>query len=130
MGLLPGAPARAFAMGWFNHTGTQLLCSPGMVRILELYYSPMDDIYNFTMGLSTEEFFTDVAPGSSFTSASIYIADGETMEDATLQMRRYYRKRLSLLNDSEIADVPLEYNGWWPYEIGLLMRIFIWKMLK
>ncbi len=78
--------------------------------------TPMDDIYNFTMGLSTEEFFTDVAPGSSFTSASIYIADGETMEDATLQMRRYYRKRLSLLNDSEIADVPLEYNGWWPYE--------------
>jgi alpha-galactosidase len=78
--------------------------------------NPEQEQFQFTMGLSSEGFYTDIAPGGSFTSASIYVAEGESVEEASLQMRRYFRSRLSLLNDGGIADVPLEYNEWWPYE--------------
>ena len=72
--------------------------------------------HKFTMGFSTEDFYTDVAPGGSYESAALYLAEGADQEAACLEMRRYFRARLSLLNDGGIADVPLEYNEWWPYE--------------
>ena len=78
--------------------------------------TPEQGGFSFTMGLSAEKFYTDVLPGAHFTSASIYMAKGTTIEEASLEMRRYFRKRLSLLNDGGTADIPLEYNEWWPYE--------------
>ncbi len=77
---------------------------------------PADGYCHFSMGLSTEEFFTDVKPGETFTAPSFYLAEGETLEDACLEQRRYFRKNLSLLNDGGLADLPYEYNTWWPYE--------------
>ncbi|MDI3310411.1 MAG: alpha-galactosidase, partial [Thermoanaerobacterium sp.] len=78
--------------------------------------TPDQGKFQFSMGFSYPEFFTDIAPGGQFASASIYVAEGKSLEDACLELRRYFRRRLSLLNDGGIADVPLEYNGWWPYE--------------
>lgn len=78
--------------------------------------TPVEERFQISMGLSSKEFFTDVAPGEKFVSASVYFAEGEKLDDASLEMRRYFRSRLSLLNDGGLADVPLEYNGWWPYE--------------
>ncbi len=78
--------------------------------------SPEAGKHQFTMGFSTEDFFTDVAPGGEYESAPLYLAEGADQEAACLEMRRYFRARLSLLNDGGIADVPLEYNEWWPYE--------------
>lgn len=77
---------------------------------------PEQGRYQFSMGHSSKDFFMDIVPGAKFVSASFYFADGETLEEACLQMRRYFRSRLSLLNDGGLADVPMEYNGWWPYE--------------
>jgi alpha-galactosidase len=78
--------------------------------------TPEEGRFHFTMGHSYDGFFTDVPPGGRFESASVYLAEGKTLEDASLEMRRFFRRRLSLLNDGGIADVPLEYNEWWPYE--------------
>ena len=78
--------------------------------------TPDQGNFKFSMGFSYPEFFIDVSPGGHLASASIYVASGESLEDACLELRRYFRARLSLLNDGGIADVPLEYNGWWPYE--------------
>jgi len=78
--------------------------------------TPEEGKYQFTMGLSTEDFFTDIAPGTQFTSAAIYVAESKTIEEACLEIRRFFRARLSLHNDGGIADVPFEYNEWWPYE--------------
>lgn len=78
--------------------------------------TPAEGHTQFSMGLTTEEFFTDVQPGERFVSPSFYLAQGNTLEEACLEQRRYFRKHLSLLNDGGIADVPYEYNTWWPYE--------------
>lgn len=78
--------------------------------------TPEEGRFQFTMGLTSDGFFTDIAPGGQFASAPIYVAEGGTIEEASFEMRRYFRRRLSLLNDGGIADVPLEYNEWWPYE--------------
>lgn len=78
---------------------------------------PQANKYYFSMGHSYPEFYIDIQPGGQFTSAAIYIAKGKDFEETCLEMRRFFRNRLSLLNDiSEISLPPIEYNGWWPYE--------------
>ena len=77
---------------------------------------PGADGHWFTMGFSTEDFYTDIPPGGAYESAPLYLAEGGDRDSACLEMRRFFRARLSLLNDGGLADVPLEYNEWWPYE--------------
>ena len=72
------------------------------------------------MGLSSDEAYFDINPGESFSSAPIYVAKGTSIEDSCLAMRRFFRKRLSLLNDQDFNGIPVVYNGWWPYEDSLI----------
>ena len=44
--------------------------------------------HKFTMGFSTEDFYADVAPGGSYESAALYLAEGADQEAACLEMRR------------------------------------------
>lgn len=78
--------------------------------------TPNEDSFFFSMGLSCEDTYFDIAPGGSFTGATIYAAKGASIEDSSFAMRRFFRKRLSLLKDIDSDVIPLEYNGWWPYE--------------
>jgi len=80
----------------------------------------LDNNYFFSMGLSSDETYFDIKPGGSFTSAPIYVAKGTSIEDSCLAIRRFFRKRLSLLNDQDINEIPVVYNGWWPYEDSLI----------
>jgi len=78
--------------------------------------APIDNSFFFSMGMSGEGTYFDIAPGDSLTSATIYAAKGTSIEDASLSMRCFYRKHLSLLKNRRTDEIPLEYNGWWPYE--------------
>ena len=69
-----------------------------------------------SMGVAGEGFFTDLEPGGSFTAASLYLTEASSIESACLEQRRYFRQHLSLIPGSHLADVPLEWNSWWPYE--------------
>jgi len=82
--------------------------------------TPLDNSYIFSMGLPGEETYFDINPGESFTGASIYVAIGTSIEDSCLAMRRFFRKRLSLLKDENSNKISIVYNGWWPYEDSLI----------
>lgn len=78
--------------------------------------TPNENSYHFSMGLSGEGTYMDIVPGNSFTSVPMYAARGLSIEASCLAMRSFYRKRLSLLKDRDFGEIPVEYNGWWPYE--------------
>ncbi|MHB1454266.1 MAG: alpha-galactosidase [Saccharofermentanales bacterium] len=120
-GFIPWAglttPDRAWSMalGWSG----SWLC--------EAEPEPFGGTIHLTMGISGEGFATTVEQGATYTSAPIYLAEGRTPEDASLALRRYFRRHLSLLRDASIPDVPLEFNGWWPYEDRFINESVFWE---
>jgi alpha-galactosidase len=100
------APGRAWgmALGWSG----SWLC--------EAEPDPFTGTIHLTMGIAGESFATTIEPGTTYTSAPVYLAEGSTDEAASLALRRYFRKHLSLLRNGGIPEIPLEFNGWWPYE--------------
>ncbi len=72
------------------------------------------------MGLSDGELFHDILPGESFTTPAVYVSKAPDREEACLALRRYYRKRLSTMDEELFTPMPLEYNTWWPYEDKLI----------
>lgn len=68
------------------------------------------------LGLTDGEFYTDIPAGGEFETPPVYIAAAADREAACLALRRYYRDRLSPMDEKLFTPMPLEYNTWWPYE--------------
>lgn len=101
----------AMALGWSgNWTCTAF-------RWQESYCCYKPWTYCCLMGLTDGSFYTDIQPGTTFTTPTVYLSAAPDGEAASLNLRRYFRKHLSLLqNDSRFTPMPLEYNTWWAYE--------------
>lgn len=72
--------------------------------------------YFCVMGLTSEGFWTDVQAGKTFVTPTVYVAWAQEPDDACLEIRRFYRKHLSIIDEKQFSPMPLEYNEWWPYE--------------
>lgn len=72
--------------------------------------------YCCVMGLSDGEFYHDIKAGQSFTTPAVYISRAADREEANLNLRRYYKKHLSIVDEAQFSPMPTAYNGWWPYE--------------
>lgn len=72
--------------------------------------------YCCIMGLTDEGFFHDIPAGGCFVTPAVYVTKGEDAEQAGLNLRRYFKKHISLLDEARFSPLPAAYNGWWPYE--------------
>lgn len=72
--------------------------------------------YCCIMGLTDGAFYHDIPAGKSFTTPVVYITKADGREQANLNLRRYYRARLSIVYNDQFSPMPTAYNGWWPYE--------------
>ncbi len=81
--------------------------------------------YFCVMGLTDGSFYTDLAAGGTFRTPAVYFSAAKDGEAASLSLRRYFRKHLSLLNDGRFDPLPLEYNTWWAYEDKLITTVIL-----
>ena len=68
------------------------------------------------MGLSSRDFYLDLAPGEEFVTPEVYISfSAEGLEEACYGMRQYFAKYISLLDKEKLESLPVCYNSWWPF---------------
>ena len=68
------------------------------------------------MGISSRDFYLDLAPGEEFVTPEVYISfSGEGLEEACYGMRQYFMKYISLLDKEKLDTLPVCYNSWWPF---------------
>lgn len=77
------------------------------------------------MGISGS--YTLVEPKGEYCGADIYIAKGKTLDGAALQMRRYFRKYISILDKANLIEMPVEVNSWWPFRDKLINEDVYYK---
>ena len=106
--------ATAMALAWSgNWTCTAF-------RWPEAYCCYKPWTYCCVMGLTDGAFYTDLPAGETFHAPAVYVSSAADGESASLALRRYFRRHISLLDDERFSPLPLEYNTWWAYEDKLI----------
>lgn len=81
---------------------------------------PTENGCSVLMGISGENFSTLINKGESFRSADLYVSTGSTPELASIEMRRYFRRHVTVFDEEHFPTLPVEVNTWWVYEDRLI----------
>lgn len=67
-------------------------------------------------GLSGDFFGKCLRGGESFRGIRLALAGGEDLEAASLRLRGFVYRHVSLIGRQHWSEAPVVYNPWWPYE--------------
>jgi alpha-galactosidase len=106
----PAGPVYAMTLGWSGNW--RCVAAPWPSG----YCDHRPYTYTVTMGLGQEDFYTDIPAGGIFSTPPVYVARGVCGENCAAALRRYFKRRLSVVDEALYSPMPTEFNTWWPYE--------------
>ena len=65
-------------------------------------------------------FETELKPGESLEAAAVCYGKDRDMEEACLRLRRFFREKLSNIDEVFPDQLPVVWNSWWAYEDKLV----------